>query len=114
MAIQSIWTILRESSERTSNPARKRTMTQFAVLGANADETTCHHCGRQGLKLTVALAVLDAEQNQTGEVVRYGTGCAATALRWGICKTTPKAIEKAAKLIESKSFYAKPMTLKTA
>ena len=89
-------------------------MAAFAVLGANADETTCHCCGRQGLKLTVALAVLDDESNQTGEVVRYGTGCAATALRFGICKVTPKAIETAAKLIESKSLFAKPMTLKTA
>lgn len=89
-------------------------MAAFAVLGANADETTCQCCGRQGLKLTVALAVLDDEMNQTGEVVRYGTGCAATALRFGICKVTPKAIEKAAKLIEEKSMYAKPMMLKTA
>jgi hypothetical protein len=88
-------------------------MTTFAVLGVNADETTCYCCGRQGLKMTVALAVLDAESNQTGEVVRYGAGCAATALRFGVCKVTAKAIETAAKLIEAKSFYAKPMTLKT-
>jgi hypothetical protein len=96
------------------NTNEGKVMATFAVLGVNADETTCHCCGRQGLKMTVALAVLDAESNQTGEVVRYGTGCAATALRFGVCKVTAKAIETAAKLIESKSFYAKPMTLKTA
>lgn len=85
---------------------------KFTVLGINDDETTCEHCGRCGLKRTVALGVLDAEMNQTGEVVRYGTGCAATALRHGATKMTVTKLEQAAELIERKSFYAKPVILR--
>ncbi len=44
------------------------------VLGVNDDRDCCDCCGRQGLKKVVWL------ETAAGEVVAYGTGCAARAL----------------------------------
>ena len=44
------------------------------VLGVNDDRDSCDCCGRQGLKKVVWL------ETAAGEVVAYGTGCAARAL----------------------------------
>lgn len=52
----------------------------FRVLGINDDVCTCECCGKQNLKCTVALSVLDADGNDSGEIVRYGRDCAALAV----------------------------------
>ena len=46
-------------------------------LGVNDDVTTCECCGRSGLKKTVVLDIGD------GNLVHYGTQCAANKLRFG-------------------------------
>jgi hypothetical protein len=47
---------------------------QYEVIGCNDEQTSCDHCGRQGLKRTVILRSLD-----DGEVVRFGSDCALRA-----------------------------------
>lgn len=44
------------------------------VLGVNDDRDSCDCCGRQGLKKVVWL------ETAAGEIVAYGTGCAARVL----------------------------------
>jgi len=46
------------------------------VLGINNEVTTCECCGRTNLKRTVVLATAGGE-------VRYGTECAAKAMKCG-------------------------------
>lgn len=52
-------------------------MKVFRVLGTSDEHETCELCGRTELKRTVALECVD-----TGEVVYYGTDCAARAAGW--------------------------------
>jgi hypothetical protein len=63
----------------------------YRVLGTTDEVTECELCGRQELKGTIVLAVLDADGNDE-EVVYYGASCGAKAAGW----TTP-AVRKAAK-----------------
>lgn len=51
-------------------------MTAYRILGSNDEVTTCECCGRSGLKKTVVLT--NGEQE-----VRYGTECAARAMKVG-------------------------------
>lgn len=51
----------------------------YRIKGSTNFVTTCDYCGRDELKGTIVLAVLDDEGNDTGDVVYFGTGCAATA-----------------------------------
>lgn len=51
----------------------------YRVKGSTNDVTTCGYCGRDELRGTVVLAVLDVDGNESGDVVYFGTGCAATA-----------------------------------
>lgn len=53
---------------------------QYRVKGTTDDVTECAYCGRQELKGTVVLEVLDADGTPQG-VTYFGTGCAATAGR---------------------------------
>lgn len=48
---------------------------KYKVLGVGDDVTECSCCGRQGLKRTVALEVLEC-----GEVIRVGVDCASILL----------------------------------
>lgn len=61
-------------------------MAGYIIKGITTDTTTCDCCGRRGLKCTVALAAIDAD-NMQGEVAYYGTGCAATILGFSNYKT---------------------------
>lgn len=54
----------------------------FAVLGTTDDVTTCELCGREDLRGTTALEVLDADGNGTGELLHYGSDCGARAAGW--------------------------------
>jgi hypothetical protein len=49
-------------------------MSGYEVIGCNDEQTSCDHCGRQGLKRTVILRSL-----ADGEVVRFGSDCALRA-----------------------------------
>lgn len=49
----------------------------YRVRGTTDTETTCGVCGREELKGTVVLSVLDVDGNDAGEIYA-GTGCAAT------------------------------------
>lgn len=57
-------------------------MKMFKVRGSNDEVTTCECCGRENLKKTVMLEVLDADGNGTGQIERYGVDCAARAAGW--------------------------------
>jgi hypothetical protein len=61
------------STTETSTALRR-----FEVLGTTDDWEGCDCCGRSGLKVYVVLRVVD-ESEDSGEVYRYGTGCAAKA-----------------------------------
>lgn len=52
-------------------------MQVFRVLGTSDEHDTCELCGRTELKRTIALEHVD-----TGEVVYFGTDCAARAAGW--------------------------------
>ncbi|AER47602.1 hypothetical protein DS6A_48 [Mycobacterium phage DS6A] len=61
----------------TITPAHK-----FIVRGRTDEVTTCELCGREDLSHTIALEVLDADGNGTGEVTYYGSECGARAAGW--------------------------------
>lgn len=65
-------------------------------IGVNDEQTSCDHCGREDLARTVVLEMLDAEQNGTGETVRYGSTCAARALAPRGIRTTARRVLDAA------------------
>jgi len=54
----------------------------FRVLGTTDHVTVCWLCGRDELRGTIALEVLDADGNATGTVVYYGSSCGARAAGW--------------------------------
>jgi hypothetical protein len=54
----------------------------FRIKGITDVTDTCECCSRRGLKRVVALMPLDADGNEDGDAVYYGTSCAATAMRW--------------------------------
>lgn len=66
------------------------TAIQYRIKGTSNDVTNCDCCGRDQLRRTVALAVLDADRNET-ETVYYGTSCAARAMAITSRKVTQQA-----------------------
>jgi hypothetical protein len=78
----------------TETPDRRREM---KVLGVNDEVTTCECCGRTGLKKTVVLGT-------DGGEVRYGTECAARAMKCdaaavrGMIKTTADEFARQAQI----------------
>lgn len=70
------------------------TTTQYEVVGTTQDVTQCQQCGRDDLRGTIALAVVEVttgddgneEWNHTGEVVYYGSDCGAKAAGYGTGK----------------------------
>jgi hypothetical protein len=56
------------------------TAPKFRYIGVTDDCVTCQNCGKDELKSTVVLAILDADGNQDGDVTYYGSSCAARAL----------------------------------
>lgn len=53
---------------------------KFRLLGVNDDASTCTLCGRTNLKRVAWLAPLDADGNEDGEAMAYGTDCAGNLL----------------------------------
>lgn len=54
----------------------------FRVKGTTTDVTTCDQCGREDLRGTTVLEILDTDGNGTGDMVYYGSDCAAKATGW--------------------------------
>lgn len=65
-------------------------MAGFRIKGIVDDTDTCECCGTR-LKRAVALMPLDADGNEDGDAVYYGTSCAAKALRWSTTRVTNTA-----------------------
>lgn len=53
-------------------------MTTYRVLGTTDDVTTCEICGREELRGTIVLGVLDADDNVEAEIYA-GSSCGARA-----------------------------------
>lgn len=68
----------------------------FRVKGTTNDVTTCELCGRDELKGTVVLEILDTDGTGTGDLVHYGVSCGAKAAGW-----TSKDIRTAAKTADT-------------
>lgn len=60
-------------------PTRRNSSHAFTVLGTTQDVTSCDCCGRDDLKKTVVLGVLDDDGSVLSETY-YGAACAAKAL----------------------------------
>jgi len=75
-------------------------MTRFTIEGITDERDTCDCCGKSNLKRTVALA--DADDD--GEVVFFGTTCAARAMKIPAAdvrkgaRTAQRAKDKAAQM----------------
>lgn len=52
----------------------------FRYVGIVDDVTTCERCGKPELKATTVVQPLDADGNADGDVLYYGSTCAARAL----------------------------------
>lgn len=57
------------------------TQKAFRVVGSTDEVTECEHCGRQDLKRTVVLDILDADGNTEGRTY-FGATCGAKAVGW--------------------------------
>ena len=73
----------------------------FRVLGTTDEVTECELCGRQELKGTVMLGILDDDSN-VEEVVHYGSSCGAKAAGWTtkFVRDEAKAADKARRAAE--------------
>lgn len=67
----------------------------YLVKGTTDESTVCELCGKVELKATVMLVPLDADGNEDGDVVYFGTSCAATAAGWTV-KDVRAGIKRAA------------------
>ena len=65
------------------------TMT-YRIKGTTDDVTTCGQCGREDLKSTVVMAILDADSNEE-DVTYMGSDCAAKAAQWTQAKVRKDA-----------------------
>lgn len=52
---------------------------RYRYIGVTDDCVQCQQCGKQDLKSTIVLAILDTDGNDS-EVTYYGSSCAARAL----------------------------------
>ncbi|MER5200060.1 hypothetical protein ACWD3J_41940 [Streptomyces sp. NPDC002755] len=84
---------------------------KWTIKGTVDDCDECGCCGRRGLKRTVALMPLDAEGNEDGSVVYYGTSCAATALSWTQGKVTDTARAAQAKRDQRDDFARRMLSI---
>lgn len=73
--------------------------------GITDDVTQCEHCGRRGLKRTVAMVPLDADGNEDGDAAYFGTGCAVGYVKRGTIRgrVTGAAVVTAARVAEAET-----------
>lgn len=53
---------------------------KYGLIGSTDDVTTCDCCGKQNLKKTVILSILDDDNNDNGDYAFFGSTCAENAL----------------------------------
>lgn len=53
---------------------------RFRYIGTTDDTTTCEKCGKTHLRTTLVIQPLDRDGNDDGDVLYYGSTCAARAL----------------------------------
>lgn len=66
-------------------------MSGYKVLGTTDDVTTCHCCGRDDLRMTVAIDTTDIDGNADGDTGYYGTHCAARMMGTTAKRVTDRA-----------------------
>ena len=76
---------------------------KYKVKGTTDDKLECEHCGKTHLKKTVALGILDAEGNETGEVKYCGTTCASKLMKSVGQHKTGAQIKREAEIEDSKA-----------
>lgn len=83
------------------------TTTRYEIVGTTQDVTQCDQCGRNDLRGTIVLAVLEVtindatgaeEWNHTGDIVHYGSDCGAKAVGYGPGKG--RALRKEAEIAD--------------
>ena len=76
--------------------ATTTTEARYKILGITDEVTTCERCGRDDLKRTVRLGVLDLDGN-VEDAVHFGCDCAAKATQKRYCvRQTANRIERIA------------------
>lgn len=70
--------------------------TTYTLKGITQDQSMCMCCGKTNLKRTVAL-----ENNTTGQIVYFGTTCAAKALRSAGQSVSKSAIDDDHKVLSA-------------
>lgn len=72
-------------------------VTRYRAAGTTDDITTCEHCGKDDLKSTVRMVVVDPDGNNEGELFA-GSDCAArlSGRPVGEIRTEARAADKAA------------------
>lgn len=77
---------------------------QFKVMGTTNDVTSCELCGRSDLHHTIVLVPLDADGNDAGAPVYYGSECGARAAGWKqseVVKAAKTADEAAVRAVQA-------------
>jgi len=84
-------------------------MKNFTFLGTTQEVTECWLCGKQELKGTIVL-----ENNETGEIVYYGSTCGSKALGFTIKEFNEKAKNADQERKNKISYYVAnhPLTIK--
>jgi hypothetical protein len=100
--------VLVQLSEREAQTMSK----VFTVKGSTTDVTDCELCGRTDLKGTIVLSALDADGNDTGEIVYYGADCGARAAKWTVrqIRTAAKTADDARRNADNRARVAEQMT----
>lgn len=77
------------------------------LKGVNDEADTCSACGRTNLRRVAWLVALDADGNEDGEAVAYGTDCAGRIL-YGAknAKNTALVQDRGARLDRVRAFLA--------
>jgi hypothetical protein len=78
-------------------PSTAAAAAKFRYLGITDACTTCDRCGKTELRSTIVLFELDADGNDIGEPIYYGSTCAARALaqRFGVKVSGRQALDLA-------------------
>jgi len=67
----------------------------------NSDLDTCTACGRTGLKRVAWLVALDADGNEDGDAVAFGTDCAGKALLGAKSRKNTDAITSVGRIMDT-------------
>lgn len=77
--------------------------TKYFVIGSSNDCTICDCCGKQNLKKTVVLGVIDEDGNKEYDPHYFGTTCAKKAVNYNV--KLVDAIASAAKAKDTVRYF---------